>query len=30
VLDRVGLADRANDLPATFSGGMNHRLRAGA
>ena len=26
VLDRVGLADRAHDLPATFSGGMKRRL----
>ena len=26
VLERVGLADRARDLPATFSGGMKRRL----
>ena len=26
VLDRVGLADRARDKPATFSGGMKRRL----
>lgn len=26
VLDRVGLADRAKDLPASFSGGMKRRL----
>ena len=29
VLDHIGLADRAKDLPKTFSGGMNRRLNFG-
>jgi len=29
VLDHIGLADRAKDLPKTFSGGMKRRLNFG-